>query len=337
MSDALTPETGLVIAVNRNAVDVLLPDGYIERCRLHGRYRSEAHRGEGVVVGDRAVLAPAPQPLPLGALPATRTVARIEPRSTVLRRHLTSRGENRVREDLTVAANVDLCLVVQSYHDPAFRSAVADRLIALARASTIPVAMVLNKSDGVSDGEIHAVLAPYRRLGIECFAVSALSGMGMQHLTDRCAGQLTVMLGPSGVGKSTLTSSLTSFADLATGDVSDSHRRRGRGRHTTVQSRIYPLRGGGYVIDTAGIRSLALPEGTDPLDAFPEIARLSPACRFADCTHRYEPGCAVREAVAAGSLPRQAYDGYLRVLNDQASQPTGRGYNNKGGVHRKPK
>lgn len=329
MSEQHASESGLVVAVNRNAVDILLSDGHVECCRLHGRYRNDALRGEGVVVGDRAVLAPASQPSQPGALPAPRTILRIEPRSTVLRRHLTSRAENRVREDLTIAANVDLCLVVQSYRNPVFRSAVADRLIALARASTIPVALVLNKSEGVSAGDIDVLLAPYRHLGVECFAVSALFGTGLHLLASRCAGHLTVMLGPSGVGKSALTGALSSGVGVATGEVSSSRRRQGRGRHTTTQSRIYPLLDGGYLIDTPGIRSLGLPEGTAPLDAFPEIARLSQSCRFADCTHRYEPGCAVRDALTTGSLPRQVYDGYFRVLSDQTSRPKGRGYKNK--------
>ena len=324
--DVTPREFGLVIAVNRNTLEVMRSDGRIECCRLHGRFRSAAHRGEGVVAGDRVLLGPVPSVPAPGALAPLRTVVAVEPRSSVLRRHLTSRVEDRGREDLTVAANVDLGLVVQAYRDPPFRPAVADRLVALVRACAIPCVLVLNKSEGVSGDALEAILAPYRGLSVEGFAVSALAGTGagLEPLAARCAGHLVVMLGPSGVGKSSLVRGLCPSATPATGDVSHARLRRGRGRHTTVQSRIYPLPDGGYLMDTAGIRSLALPDGTEPLDAFPEIASWAPGCRFADCTHLHEPGCAVRAALAAGSLPRAAYDGYRRVLRDQAARPSRR-------------
>ena len=300
---------GLVVAVNRHTVDVLLPDGGILACRLQGRFRSEALRGAGVVVGDRAVVGPPPTLPAAGVVPPLRTLLGIEARTSVLRRHLTARTEARVGEDRTVAANVDLCLVVQAYREPAFRPAVADRLVAIARASSIPVALVLNKAEDAPEADVEVHLGPYRRLGIDAYAVSALTGLGLPRLEDRCAGALTVMLGPSGVGKSALTAALAAGEGPATGAVSDARLRRGRGRHTTVQSRVFPLRRGGFIIDTAGIRSLALPESATPVDAFPEIEQLALACRFPDCAHRSEPGCAVRAALAAGQLPARAYEG----------------------------
>lgn len=143
------------------------------------------------------------------------------------------------------------------------------------------------------------------------------------------------MLGPSGVGKSALTVALTAGEVPATGALSDARLRRGRGRHTTVQSRVFPLRGGGFIIDTAGIRSLALPEGAHPLDAFPEIEQLAQACRFPDCSYQSKPGCAVRAAAATGQLPPRAYEGYLRVSADRAARPAGRGYAGPRGERRR--
>ncbi len=329
------PESALVVAINRSLLDVLLADGTIERCRLHGRYRSGAYRGEGVVVGDRALLGPRLPPPAPGAPPPLRAVVGIMPRGGVLRRHPTSRLEGRVREDLIVAANVDLCLVVQSYRSPAFRPSVADRLLALARAAAIPAVLVLNKAEGAPPEAVEAILAPYRRLGVEGFAVSALERMGLGPLSVRAAGHLAVCLGPSGVGKSALTAGLTPGDGPATGALSEARLRAGRGRHTTVQARLYPLPGGGYIIDTPGIRSLALPEGADAGDAFPEIASLALTCRFADCTHRDEPGCAVRRAVADGGLSRRAYEGYLLVTKDLACRPVGRGYTHPHGRERR--
>lgn len=117
MTESPARETALVVATTGQVLDVLHSDGRIERCRLHGRFRSDAHRGTGVVVGDKAVLGPQVPPPAPGAIPPLRTVLGIEPRTSTLRRHLTSRVEDRVRDDLTVAANVDLCLIVQSYRD----------------------------------------------------------------------------------------------------------------------------------------------------------------------------------------------------------------------------
>lgn len=143
------------------------------------------------------------------------------------------------------------------------------------------------------------------------------------------------MLGPSGVGKSALTSALTVGEGPASAPLSEARLRAGRGRHTTTGSRPYPLRGGGYIIDTAGIRSLSLPEGATADAAFPEVAAAALACRFTDCGHRAEPGCAVRAAVAGGQLPRPAYEGWLRVTGDLQSRPAGRGYTRPGGRPRK--
>ncbi len=331
LAETPAAETALVVAINRHVIELLHTNGQTERCRLHGRFRSEAHRGEGVVVGDRAVLGPAVPPPAPGMPPPLRTVLGITPRTSALRRHLTSRGEDdRVGEDLLVAANVDLCLIVQSFRAPVFRPTVADRLIALARACAIPAVLVLNKAEDAPPEAVASILAPYRRLGVDGFAVSALCGTGLQPLGDRAAGHLTVMLGPSGVGKSALAAALTPGSGPATGAISEARLRAGRGRHTTVQSRLYPLRGGGYIIDTAGIRSLALPDAASAADAFPEIAEVAPACRFSDCTHREEPGCAVRAAVAEGRLAQRAYAGYLLVVRDLAARPAGRGDSHPG-------
>lgn len=324
-----------MVTVHRHIVEVLHADGTTERCRLHGRFRVDSCRGEGVLVGDRALLGSRP-PLPApGMPPGPRTVLGIAPRITLLRRHLTSRTDGRVQGDLAVAANVELCLLVQSYGAPAFRPATADRLIALARASGIPGVLVLNKVEEAPPEGVEGLLAPYRRLGIEGFAVSALRGTGLEALANRVAGRLTVLLGPSGVGKSALTSALTVGEGPASAPLSEARLRADRGRHTTTGSRLYPLRGGGYIIDTAGIRSLSLPEGASADAAFPEVAAAALGCRFTDCGHRAEPGCAVRAAVAGGQLPRPAYEGWLRVTGDLQSRPAGRGYTRPGGRPRK--
>ncbi len=330
MADAPDAVTAIVIAVNRRIVEVLLDDGRIERCRLHGRYRDGALHGEGVVVGDRAVLgAPPPAPGSPRPLPL-RAVVGIRPRATALRRHLTSRTDGRLHPDQTVAANVDLCLVVQAYRDPAFRAATADRLLVIARTSGVAPLLVLNKCEGATASDLEPFLAPYRAAGVEAFAVSAHSGEGIAGLRARLAGHLAVLLGPSGVGKSALTSVLSPASGPVVGAVSAARLRAGRGRHTTVQSRLYPLPDGGCIIDTAGIRSLGVAAGMAAEDAFPEIAALATGCRFSDCTHREDPGCAVRAALEQGRLAAPTYRGFLRVREDLAGRPVGRGFTHRG-------
>ena len=289
MSHAVSPTTALVVAVHRHSVEELHADGTTERCRLHGRYRADSCPGEGVLVGDRALLEPGFPLPPPGMAPGPRSVVGIAPRATLLVRHLTSRTDGRMQGDRPVAANVDLCLLVQSHGAPVFRPAVADRLIALARAAQIPAVLVLNKVEDAPAAGVEGMLAPYRRLGIEGFAVSAVRGTGLDALGARVAGRLTVLLGPSGVGKSALAAALALGAGPASGPLSEARLRAGRGRHTTAGSHLYPLRGGGYIIDTAGIRSLALPDGSSPDAAFPDVAAAALECRFADCRHRAEP------------------------------------------------
>jgi ribosome biogenesis GTPase len=328
---AAGPVTGLVIAVNRQMVEVLLPDGRVERCRLHGRYRDPQRHGEGVVVGDRALLGHPPIPPSPGLPVPPRPVVGIAPRQSVLRRHLTSRLDHHAHVDLTVAANLDVCLVVASHRAPAFRPGVADRLLAVARAAGIPPLLVLNKCERIPPADIDPILAPYRAAGVEAVSVSALEGDGIPALRARLAGRLAVLLGASGVGKSALTSALSPCSAPVVGAVSEARLRAGRGRHTTVSSRLYPLPQGGFVIDTPGIRSLGLADGASAADAFPDIAALASGCRFADCTHGQEPGCAVRAALAEGRLAPQAYRGFLRVAGDLGDRPVGRGPAGPGG------
>ncbi len=221
---------------------------------------------------------------------------------------------NRHRE-LVIAANVDVGVVTCSAREPAFRPALVDRyLIALERGG-VEALLCVSKADLLDAHEREALeeeLAPYRELGVRTVCCSTRTEAGLEELREALAGRTSVLVGHSGVGKSSLVNALTTAGAAAEGAVRSFD---GKGRHTTTASSLHELAGGGRLIDTPGVRAFGLAGVTaDDLRAsFPGFAPFLSDCRFRDCTHEEEPDCGIRAAVAAGSLPAVRYDVYLRV------------------------
>jgi ribosome biogenesis GTPase len=201
-----------------------------------------------------------------------------------------------------VAANIDRLVVVQSLRSPDPRLEVIDRFLVLAEVDQIPALLVLNKTDleGASD-QADVLEAIYREVGYPVLRTSPVSGEGIPALAEALATGVSALVGPSGAGKSTLLNAVEPGLDLRTGAVS---RLLGRGRHTTVSSRMIPLSGGGLVADTPGFGEVGLwGVGEAELErCFPDIARYAEGCRFRGCRHLEEPGCAVKEAVEDGRV-----------------------------------
>lgn len=188
---------------------------------------------------------------------------------------------------------------------------VADRYLAAAESAGIAATLVLNKAELEIDAALRAQLAAYSAVGYDCIAASAGTGAGIDALLAACAGQVAALVGQSGVGKSSLVRRLAPEAEVEIGGLM----RDEEGRHTTTASRLYELPGGGRLIDSPGVRDFA--PAVDHLDprhlGFVEVARLASGCRFLDCRHMREPGCAVRQALESGAMDSRRYESYRRL------------------------
>lgn len=259
----------------------------------------------GLAVGDEAVAHVADMESAEGVLQA------VSPR----RSQLTRADPHNPRAVKVLAANIDVAVVVVPLARPGVKPRFIDRfLLVAARGGVRPLicASKLDLVDGEAREKALAPLAPYREIGLAALPISSVTGEGLAELRAALAGSTCVFLGQSGVGKTSLLNALAPGLDLLTGTVRGAD---GRGRHTTSQSSMHSIGDGIRVIDTAGIRQLGMGEVTpDELEsAFEDFALEAQDCRFNDCSHTHEPGCAVKAAVAAGRIDAARYESYLRM------------------------
>jgi ribosome biogenesis GTPase len=304
-------EPGRVLAILASTY-VVERDGEPVECVLAGRLRRGPR--DRVVTGDRVMI----ERLEDGS---ARIVKRLPRRSRLARRPSHGRGLQ------VIAANIDLVAIVFAAARPEPDPAMLDRLLVLAELSDLPALVVVNKMDLADETGRPDPLAPFeaaRRAGYRLLPTSARTGSGLDDLRQTVSGAITVLAGPSGTGKSSLLNALLPEAELRVASVSQ---RTGRGRHTTVAARLFPMPGGGYLGDTPGLQYAGLPD-VSPAElgrAFPELRKLAGQCRFADCLHRAEPDCAVRQAVEDDHLSRSRYRSYLTLLEEvEARTVTGR-------------
>ncbi|MES3035701.1 MAG: ribosome small subunit-dependent GTPase A [Gemmatimonadota bacterium] len=218
-----------------------------------------------------------------------------------------------------VAANVDQVLVVFAAANPEPHPRMIDRFLIIAEANDIAAHVVINKSDLVSPESVRLRFADYERAGYPVHVTSTTSGRGLEALRAVLEGRTTALSGPSGVGKSSLLNAMFHGLDLRVGEISQSVN---KGRHTTVGALLHPLPSGGFVVDTPGLREIGMWGLTaEHLDGyFPEFRPFFGQCRFADCVHVVEPGCAVREALARDEISPVRYDTYVRLLDELANE-----------------
>lgn len=214
-----------------------------------------------------------------------------------------------------VVANLDQVIFVFSIRKPKPSLRKLDRFLVVAEMNEVPAVICVNKIDLANEGEAQEMFAPYEAIDYPVIYTSAMTGEGIDELRAALHDKISVLAGSSGVGKSSLLNAIEPGLGLRVRDVSGATE---KGMHTTRHAELFPLIEGGYVADTPGIRALALFD-VEPqeLDAyFREIAPLVADCQFSDCTHRHEPGCAVRAAVEAGEISGARYDSYLRLREE---------------------
>lgn len=272
---------------------------------LDPKLKKEAGRGVSVVaVGDEVEVLPNGQ----GGL----SIVAVLPRRTHLGR---STGENRAPQ--VIAANAERAVIVSSADEPPFRAGLVDRWALLAHRGGLTPFLILNKVDLVTVAQAEKMIAD-AAVPLSYMLGSAKTGTGMEELRESLRGTTSVFVGHSGVGKSSILRRLLPDTEITTGEISG---KSGKGKHTTTSAKLYPLPGGGHVIDTPGVRSVSLGETStaEAASIFPEIRDAGP-CRFSSCTHRMEPGCAVLEGVRTGAVPESVYARYRKLLLETESE-----------------
>jgi ribosome biogenesis GTPase len=294
-------EPGRVAVQHRGAYDVLTANGE-RRSKITSRMRREAERVELPVVGDWVTL-------------DGTTITRVLPRRATISRRAAHEPASGVSREQVIAANVDVVLVVAALGQ-ALDTRLLERYLALALESGARPVVVLTKSDLEPDPEAVAAAAAEIGAEVPVLVVSVQTRTGLDAVRKVLTPGVTgALLGPSGVGKSTLVNALSDAADLATGEVAAD----GAGRHTTTRRELVLLPEGGLLIDNPGMREVHLWLGEGGLeDAFGDIAELAAQCRFADCRHESEPGCAVLGALDSGTLPRERFESYRALERELA-------------------
>lgn len=301
---------GLVIKNTGSWYSVLTDDGQQVDCKMKGNFRLKAIRSTNpVVIGDRVQIERN------GA--ETAFITAIEKRKNYMIR----KASNLSKQSHILAANIDVAMLVVTVNYPKTTPVFIDRFLATAEAYRIPALLVFNKTDRYSEDDLvylEALAQLYRTIGYRSLSVCALTGEGIETLRAQLINKVTLLSGHSGVGKSTIINQLIPDVHLRTGVISEYH---GKGMHTTTFSEMIPLREGGYLIDTPGIKGFGTieMEGVEVSHYFPEIFKFSSKCRFHNCTHRHEPGCAVLKALEAHYISESRYKSYLNILADKNS------------------
>lgn len=299
---------GLVIKNTGSWYTVKTIEGSVVECKIKGNFRLKGIRSTNpVAVGDHVEIELNSQ--------NTAFITAIGDRKNYIIR----KSQNLSKQSHIIAANVDQAFLVVTVERPQTSTTFIDRFLATAEAYSVPVVLVFNKTDLLDDSLMRyqrMMTDLYETVGYKCVAVSAETGEGMDGLMEMLRDRITLLSGHSGVGKSTMINRLLPGVNLRTAEISDAHN---TGMHTTTFSEMLPLPGGGYIIDTPGIKGFGTfdMEPEELTSYFKEIFRFSKDCRFSNCTHTHEPGCAVLKAVEDHYIAASRYQSYLSMLEDK--------------------
>lgn len=301
-------DKGLVIRNTGSWYVVKTDSGLSVECKIKGNFRLKGIRSTNpVAVGDRVQIS--------GTESGNSFITEIEDRKNYIIR----RASNLSKQSHIIAANLDLCLLVVTVNYPETSTTFIDRFLASAEAYRVPVSIVFNKVDRYTEDELRyleGLINLYNTIGYTCYKVSALTGEGIDEIRNLLKDRITLFSGHSGVGKSTLINAILPEQHQKTSEISAAHN---KGMHTTTFSEMFPVEGNGYIIDTPGIKGFGTFDMKDEEVGhyFKEIFKFSAECKYGDCTHRHEPGCAVRQAVADHYISESRYASYLNILEDK--------------------
>ena len=302
---------GLVVKNTGSWYTVRTDDGQLIDCKIKGNFRLKGIRSTNpVAVGDRVTVADA-------------FITDIEDR----RNYIIRKSQNLSKQSHILAANVDQAFLVVTVNYPQTSTTFIDRFLASAEAYRVPVVLIFNKTDLLDADELRyqqLMVRLYETIGYTCKQISATKGEGVEDLRPLLEGKITLLSGNSGVGKSTLINRLVPHVNLRTAEISDAHN---LGQHTTTFSEMIPL-GGGWVIDTPGIKGFGTfdMEPEELTSYFREIFHFSKNCRFSNCTHTHEPGCAVLKALEEHYIAPSRYQSYLSMMEDKDEGKYREGY-----------
>ena len=299
---------GFVIKNTGSWYSVKTDDGKVVECKIKGNFRLKGIRSTNpVAVGDQVEIALNQE--------GTAFITHIDER----RNYIIRKSQNLSKQSHIIAANVDQTFLIVTVNYPQTSTTFIDRFLASAEAYSVPVVLVFNKRDILSDDERHyqqSMVHLYETIGYECREISAATGEGIEELHKLLKGKITLLSGNSGVGKSTLINQILPEANLRTAEISDAHN---TGMHTTTFSEMLELPEGGYIIDTPGIKGFGTfdMEPEELTSYFREIFHFSKDCKFSNCTHTHEPGCAVLKALEDHYIAQSRYQSYLGMLEDK--------------------
>lgn len=299
---------GTVVKSSGSVYAVRAADGTLVDCRVKGSFRLKGIRSTNpVAVGDHVVF-------DVRSDGTAYIVEILERKNYIVRK-----ASNLSKQSHILAANLDLCFLIVTISHPATATTFIDRFLAAAEAYRVPVVLVFNKSDIYNEAEteeLEYLTALYRSIGYRCLHTSATEGKGIEELKEMMSGKVSLLAGNSGVGKSSLVNAIAPEIAARVGEISKTH---DTGMHTTTYTEMFEFMPGSYIVDTPGVKGF----GTYDMEIeeishyFVEFFKLSKDCKYGNCTHTHEPGCAVLEALERGEIAPSRYQSYLSILEDK--------------------
>ena len=302
---------GLVIKSTGSWYLVRTEDGQYIECKVKGNFRLKGIRSTNPVsVGDRVTIVENNE--------GTAFITDIDDRKNYIIR----RASNLSKQSHILATNIDLCFLIVTINHPVTSTVFIDRFLASAEAYRVPVNLIFNKTDIYTEDEteyMNGMISLYEYIGYPCIKISALQKEGLDAIHEKIKDKITLFSGHSGVGKSTLLNELIPDANVKTGAISHYH---GKGMHTTTFTEMIELPEGGFIIDTPGIKGFGTVnmEKEEIFHYFPDIFKFSHDCRYNNCIHINEPGCAVRDAVEKHYISESRYKSYLSMMEEEVDE-----------------